>query len=167
MIVFITGGQRSGKSAFGQKMALELSGRPVYLATSRKWDADHAQRIRRHRKDRDERWTTVEEEKYLSRHDFSGKTVLLDCITLWLTNLFTDNGFDVEKSLDDAKNELEMLLRQKADFLIISNETGMGVHAETEAGRKFTDLQGWVNQFIAGKADEVYLMVSGIPLQIK
>ena len=167
MIVFITGGQRSGKSAFGQKKALELSDRPVYLATSRKWDADHAQRIMRHRKDRDERWTTVEEEKYLSRHDFSGKTVLLDCITLWLTNLFTDNGFDVEKSLDDAKNELEMLLRQKADFLIISNEIGMGVHAETEAGRKFTDLQGWVNQFIAGKADEVYLMISGIPLQIK
>ena len=167
MIIFITGGQRRGKSTFGQRKALELSGRPVYLATSRKWDADHAQRIRRHRKDRDERWTTVEEEKYLSRHDFSGKTVLLDCITLWLTNLFTDNSFDVEKALDEAKNELEMLLRQKADFLIISNEIGMGVHAETEAGRKFTDLQGWVNQFIAGKADEVYLMISGIPIQIK
>lgn len=167
MLYFITGGARSGKSSFGQKLALELSDNPIYLATSRIWDDDHRARIDRHKADRDDRWTNIEEEKYLSRHEFAGQTVLVDCVTLWLNNFFVDNGNDVEQSLEEAKSEFLKLTGQNANFIIISNELGMGVHAESEVGRKFTDLQGWMNQFIAAKADEVYLMVSGIPVKIK
>ncbi|MCK5280819.1 MAG: bifunctional adenosylcobinamide kinase/adenosylcobinamide-phosphate guanylyltransferase [Cyclobacteriaceae bacterium] len=167
MIYFITGGQRSGKSSYGQKLALELSQNPVYLATSRIWDEDHKARIERHKSDRDDSWTTIEEEKFISNHDFSGRTVLMDCVTLWLTNFFTDNKNDVDLSLREAKAELTKLFHMEANFIIISNEIGMGLHAETEVGRKFTDLQGWMNQFIAGKANKVYLMVSGIPVKVK
>ena len=78
-----------------------------------------------------------------------------------------DSESNVDASLDDAKKELTKLFRQKANFIVISNELGMGIHAETSVGRKFTDLQGWVNQYIAGMADEAFLMVSGIPLKIK
>ena len=166
MIYFITGGQRSGKSSYGQKIALKLSQNPIYLATSRIWDEDHKLRIKRHKSDRDDSWTTIEEEKYISNNDFTGRTVLMDCVTLWLTNFFTDNKNNVDRSLKEAKDELTKLFRQEANFILISNEIGMGLHADTEVER-ITDLQGWMNQFISGKANEVYLMVSGIPVKVK
>lgn len=166
-ITFITGGQRSGKSAYAQKMALTLSDSPVYLATARRWDQDFEQRIQRHQSDRDARWTTLEEEKYLSGPDLSGKVVVLDCITLWLNNFFFDLNFDVEKSLEQAKAEWGKLISQECTLMVVSNELGMGMHAETEIARKFADLQGWMNQYIASDAHKVILMVSGIPLTIK
>lgn len=167
MIYYITGGQRSGKSRYGQELAKVLSEKPVYLATARHWDGDFEKRIERHQADRDEDWENVEEEKELSKHDFSGKTVLLDCVTLWLTNYFVDKKNDVDACLIQAKNEFDQLTAQDATFIIISNEIGMGTHAHTEVGRKFTDLQGWMNQYIAGKADKAWLMVSGIPMKLK
>lgn len=167
MIYFINGGQRSGKSSYGQKLSLKLSQNPIYLATSRKWDQNHIERIERHKNDRDKRWTNIEENKHLNNHNFENKTVLLDCITLWLTNYFFDTNNNVDQSLIETKTELTKLFSQNANFIIISNELGMGMHAENEVGRKFTDLQGWINQFIADKADKVYLMVSGIPLIVK
>ena len=90
----------------------------------------------------------------------------MDCVTLWLSNLFSEAKGDVDESLRVAKQEIDRLPSEK-NWIIISNEIGMGLHAETEIGRKFTDLQGWVNQYIAGKADEVIFMVSGIPMKIK
>jgi adenosylcobinamide kinase/adenosylcobinamide-phosphate guanylyltransferase len=165
-IIFITGGQRSGKSSFAQNRALELTGNPVYLATSRIWDEDFKNRVNRHKNDRSDVWTNIEEEKEISKHDLSGKVVVLDCITLWLTNFFSDTEYDLDKSLDQAKKEWNRFIDQEATILVVSNEIGMGLHSETEGGRKFTDLQGWMNQYIAKKADEVFLMVSGIPLQI-
>ncbi len=167
MIYYITGGQRSGKSSYGQDLALRLSDNPVYLATSRHWDGDYEKRIERHKADRDNHWDNVEEEKALSRHDFSGRVVLVDCITLWLTNFFVDTKNDVEACLEQAKSEFEKLTKQDATFIFISNEIGMGTHAHTEVGRKFTDLQGWMNQFIAKRADQAWLMVSGIPMKLK
>ncbi len=95
------------------------------------------------------------------------KVAVIDCITLWLTNFFVDNQFDVEITLNEAKNELDALSRKDSTLIIVSNEIGMGLHAETAAGRKFTDLQGWTNQYIAALAEKVFLMVSGIPVQIK
>jgi adenosylcobinamide kinase / adenosylcobinamide-phosphate guanylyltransferase len=95
MIYYITGGQRSGKSRYAQELALGLTDQPVYLATSRAWDEDHQQRIERHRADRDSRWTNWEEEKYLSRLDLSGRVVIVDCLTLWLTNFFDDHQYQV------------------------------------------------------------------------
>ncbi len=166
-ITFITGGQRSGKSAYAQELALKYSNRPVYLATSRIWDAEHAKRIERHKADRDERWENLEEEKFISRHDFSNKVVLIDCITLWLTNFFFDEKSDIDKSLELAKKEFNTLIQQDAHFIIVSNEIGLGGMPENEIQRKFTDLQGWMNQYIGATADEVFLMVSGIPVKVK
>jgi adenosylcobinamide kinase/adenosylcobinamide-phosphate guanylyltransferase len=167
MLYYISGGQRSGKSRYAQDLALQLSPSPVYLATSRAWDDDHRQRIARHISDRDERWTTLEEEKYLSRLDLIGRTVVLDCVTLWLTNFFTDTNYDVAESLRQATAEFDQLMQQDCTLLVISNEIGMGLHASNEAGRKFTDLQGWLNQHIAQRADRAIFMVSGLALNVK
>lgn len=167
MIYYITGGQRSGKSSFGQKLALRLSDNPVYLATSRHWDGEYEKRIDRHKADRDERWTNVEEEKHIGKLEFDQRVVLVDCVTLWLTNFFVDTKNDVDQSLQLAKSEFDALTTQNSDFIFISNEIGMGTHAHTEIGRKFTDLQGWMNQFIAEKSDQAWLMVSGIPMKLK
>ncbi|WP_347052693.1 bifunctional adenosylcobinamide kinase/adenosylcobinamide-phosphate guanylyltransferase [Flavobacterium olei] len=168
MFYLITGGERSGKSSYAQKLALELSDAPMYVATARKWDTDFENRIDRHQKERDERWTNIEEEKYLSKIDFSGKTALVDCVTLWLTNFFVDHKNDVNLSLEEAKKEfLAIANHENANIIIVTNEIGMGVHAETHIGRKFVELQGWMNQFLAENAHEVVLMVSGIPVKIK
>ena len=166
-IIFITGGARSGKSRYAQQLALELSQAPVYLATARHWDDDFEKRIQRHQSERDERWTSIEEEKYISKLPLNGKVVVMDCVTLWLTNFFTDTKYDIESSLQQCKDEINGLDTVNNTFIIISNELGMGMHADTEIGRKFTDLQGWLNQYIAQKANKVIFMVSGIPMAIK
>src|SRR6186713_676528 len=166
-VILITGGARSGKSRHAQELALRYTGSPLYVATARPFDEDFRQRVRRHRQDRDHRWTLLEEEKHLSRLDLDGHVVVIDCVTLWLTNFFIDLGYDVDASLEACKKEFDALCEKKALFIVVSNELGMGVHAETEMGRKFTDLQGWMNQYIAAKAGTVLLMVSGIPLIVK
>ena len=168
MIYLITGGERSGKSSYAQNLALQLSTTSIYVATARKWDDDFQKRIDRHQEERDDRWTNIEKEKNLSEIDFTGKTALIDCVTLWLTNFFVDHKNDVSLSLEKAKAEFEKMASQpNTTLIIVTNEIGMGIHAETHIGRKFTELQGWMNQFLASKADEVVLMVSGIPVKIK
>ena len=167
MIWYITGGERSGKSNYAQQLALEKSAEPIYIATSRIWDNDFKNRVARHVGDRDERWTTIEEEKFVGKLDLTHKVVVLDCITLWLTNFYVDTKYDVKESLAIAKKEFDLLAAQDCQLIIISNELGMGVHAESEIGRKFVELQGWMNQYIASKADKAVLMVSGIPLSLK
>jgi adenosylcobinamide kinase/adenosylcobinamide-phosphate guanylyltransferase len=166
-IIFITGGARSGKSRYAQELALQLSQQPVYVATARKWDADFMQRIKRHRDDRDERWTSIEEEKHISGLNLQQQVAVIDCVTLWLTNFFVDTKNDIDASLAQCKTEIDKLTAQPSTFIIISNEIGMGVHADTDIARKFTDLQGWMNQYIAAKANKVVLMISGIPVIIK
>lgn len=166
-ITFITGGQRSGKSSFAQKLALSLSDKPVYLATSRVWDEEHRKRIERHKADRGNEWINIEEEKFLSRHMFSGKVVVIDCVTLWATNFFFDLGSNVNTSLEALKSEFENFISQDAHLIFVSNEIGLGGTSENAIQRQFTDLQGWLNQYISGKADEVFFMVSGIPVKIK
>ena len=167
MIHYISGGQRSGKTNYALQLALSLSDTPVYLATSRIWDEHHRERIEKHRNERDQSWENIEEEKELSRLDLNNKTVVLDCVTLWLTNFYTDNHYDITLSLHQAKQEFDAFIQQNMHLIIISNEIGMGVHAATDVGRKFADLQGWMNQYIAQKADTATFMVSGIPVKIK
>jgi len=167
MIYYITGGERSGKSHYAQNLALELSNSPYYLATSRVWDGDFLERVKRHVSERDERWTTIEEEKHLGNVDITGKTVVIDCVTLWLTNWYIDTKNDVDECLEKGKEELLQLFKKEANIIIISNEIGMGVHAQTKMARKFTELQGWMNQFIAQKADQAIFMVSGLPVKLK
>lgn len=168
MIYLITGGERSGKSSYAENLAKELSENPVYVATARKWDDDFQKRIDRHQQGRDERWINIEKEKQLSEIDFSGNVAMVDCVTLWLTNFFVDTKNDVALSLEQAKAEFDKIAGQEnATIIIVTNEIGMGVHAETHIGRKFTELQGWMNQYIAKRAEKVVLMVSGIPVTIK
>ena len=167
MIHYVTGGARSGKSRFAINLALSLSDRPVYVATARKWDDNFQQRIDRHVQDRDERWITYEEECYPSRLDLKNQIVVVDCVTLWLTNLFVDYEQDIDLVLNTFQKEMNALQQLNATLIIISNELGMGLHADTEAGRRFTDLQGWANQHVAQLADQATLMVSGISLTLK
>jgi adenosylcobinamide kinase/adenosylcobinamide-phosphate guanylyltransferase len=166
-IILITGGQRSGKSTYAQKLALSLDRSPVYIATSRIWDDEFKARVERHRKERGSMWINIEEEKFLSSHKVEGRVVVIDCVTLWATNFFYDNDSDIEKSLYEIKNEFTLLASQNATFLFVTNEIGLGGVSENTIQRKFTDLLGWLNQFLAEKADEIYLMISGIPLKIK
>lgn len=166
-MIFITGGARSGKSRYAQELALRHSDRPVYVATARIWDEEFRERIRLHRQDRDERWRSMEEERQLSTLALEGEVVVIDCMTLWITNFFSDTRADVNACLESCRREIDELAKKEAFLILISNEIGMGMHADTEAGRKFSDLQGWINQYIAAAADEVIFMVSGIPLTIK
>lgn len=166
-IIFITGGQRSGKSSYAMQKALELSDHPVYLATSRVWDDDFKQRVERHKNDRSDQWINIEEDKEISKVDLENKVVVLDCITLWLTNYFSDQNYDIEQSIKEAQKEWDQFIKKDITVFVISNEIGMGVHAQSEGARKFTDLQGWMNQYIAKTAGEVILMVSGIPMKVK
>lgn len=166
-ILLVTGGQRSGKSDFAQNRALEMSKHPVYLATSRIWDEEFRQRVLRHQANRGPEWTNVEEEKFLSRHDLAGRVIVIDCVTLWCTNFFFDNNSVVDISLQQIKEEFDAFVRQDAYFIFVTNELGLGGVSVDDTQRRFTDLQGWVNQYIASKADEVVLMVSGIPVPVK
>ncbi len=167
MIYYITGGERSGKSNYAQKLALTLSESPLYIATARHWDDDFKNRIKKHQQDRDDRWTSIEEEKNIHLLELKNKVAVIDCVTLWLTNFYIDNNYEVDTSLTQAKNTFDELALINSTIIIISNEIGMGVHAETTIGRKFVELQGWMNQYIAKKADKAIFMVSGIPLTLK
>ena len=166
-IILITGGARSGKSTYAEKMALSLSLNPVYLATARIWDEEFRQRVIRHQQRRGPEWTNIEEEKQLSRHQLAGRIVLIDCVTLWCTNFFFDVKADTDSALTTAKEEFDRFTKQDATFIFVTNEIGMGATSDNETQRKFTDMQGWMNQYIAAQADEVWLMVSGIPVKVK
>jgi adenosylcobinamide kinase/adenosylcobinamide-phosphate guanylyltransferase len=166
-ITFVTGGQRSGKSSYAVRAAEGISPNPVYLATARHWDDDFTQRIRRHQADRGPQWETLEVEKQIGFVTLQKRVVVLDCITLWLTNLFHDNHYDVELTLKEAKKEWALFMETDNRVFVVSNELGMGIHAQDAVSRQFTDLQGWMNQHIARCAQEVVLMVSGIAVKIK
>ncbi len=166
-VILITGGQRSGKSSFAEQKALSFSSRPVYLATARVWDDEFRQRVECHQKNRGPEWTNIEEDKELSCHEFSGRVVVVDCVTLWCTNFFFDLNSDVQAALSAVKLEFDKLVAQEATFIFVTNEIGLGGVSDNQLQRRFTDLQGWVNQYIASRAEDVYLMVSGISVKIK
>lgn len=168
-LILVTGGQRSGKSTYAEQRVLELSANPVYLATAHIWDEEFRHRVEVHQGRRGPQWTNVEEELFLSRHDFTGRVVLLDCLTLWSTNFFFRDGQEqeVESTLEALKQEFSKLIQQDAVFVVVTNEIGMGGTSAHAAQRHFTDLLGWLNQYVASLADEVIWMVSGIPVKIK
>ena len=165
-IILITGGQRSGKSSKAEELALSLSEYPVYVATAHIWDEEFRERVRKHQERRGPQWTNIEEEKYLSRHDLTGRVAVIDCVTLWLTNFFFETS-EVEQTLETAKQEFDRFTAHDATYIFVTNEIGSGGVSENAIQRKFTDLEGWMNQYIASKADEVILMVSGIAVKVK
>ena len=168
-MILITGGQRSGKSTKAEELALELSKNPVYLATAHIWDEEFRIRVQKHQERRGPEWTNIEEEINISNYDVTGRVVVIDCITLWLTNIISiEHGtLNIEHYLEKAKKEFDAFTKYDATFIFVTNEIGLGGVSTNQLQRKFTDLQGWMNQYIAQKADEVILMVSGIPVKIK
>ena len=165
-VILITGGARSGKSQYAEELALKLSKNPVYVATAHVWDEEFAERVKKHQERRGPEWTNIEEEKLLSRHDLTGRVAVIDCITLWCTNYFFDLQ-EVDTALEALKAEFDKFTAKDATYIFVTNEIGMGGVSENAVQRKFTDLQGWMNQYVASKADEVILMVSGIPMRVK
>ncbi len=172
-IILITGGQRSGKSQQAEQLALSMSPNPVYVATAHIWDEEFRERVRRHQERRGPQWTNIEEERELSHHDLTGRVAVIDCITLWCTNFFFDRNKpdweqpSVDEALDALKKEFDQFTSQDATFIFVTNEIGSGGVSTDAIQRRFTDLEGWMNQYVAQKADEVILMVSGIPVRIK
>ena len=172
-IILITGGQRSGKSEHAERIALTLSDNPVYMATAHVWDEEFRQRVLRHQQRRGPQWTNIEEERLLSRHQLTGRVVLVDCLTLWCTNFFFDSSKPessqptAEEALQAVKQEFDRFTSQDATFIFVTNEIGSGGVSADAVQRRFTDLIGWMNQYVASQADEVILMVSGIPVKIK
>ena len=165
-IILITGGQRSGKSKKAEELAMSLSDNPVYVATAHIWDEEFRERVKRHQERRGPQWTNIEEEKFLSRHDLTGRVAVIDCVTLWLTNFFFENN-NVDETLTAVKEEFERFTKNDATYIFVTNEIGSGGVSDNVVQRQFTDLEGWMNQYIASRADEVILMVSGIAVKIK
>lgn len=172
-IILITGGQRSGKSAYAERLALSLSENPVYIATAHIWDDEFRERVKMHQTRRGKQWINIEEEKYLSKHEIHDKVIVIDCITLWCTNFFFDREADtdcqpsVSEALNELKKEFDNFTSHDNTYIFVTNEIGSGEVSGNAVQRKFTDMQGWMNQYVASKANEVILMVCGIPTKIK
>lgn len=166
-IIFISGGQRSGKSVFSEKLALSLSSHPVYIATAKIEDDETLRRVEIHRKRRGDRWSTIEA-PFIQDADLSGETVLFDCLTMFATNHFLENDTDVETTICAVKTQLERLFSNHgATIIVVSNEIGFGGISSNSMQRRFTDVQGTLNQWVASQAAEAYLVVSGLPLRLK
>ena len=165
-VILITGGARSGKSRYAEELALSLSKNPVYVATAHVWDEEFRERVKKHQERRGPEWTNIEEEMSLSRHDLTGRVAVIDCITLWCTNYFFQMQ-EVDTALEALKAEFDKFTAKDATYIFVTNEIGMGGVSDNAVQRKFTDLQGWMNQYVASKADEVILMVSGIAVKVK
>jgi adenosylcobinamide kinase/adenosylcobinamide-phosphate guanylyltransferase len=169
-IIFITGGARSGKSRFAEELAQRFSRPKAYLATAQALDEEMAERIRRHRENRSGDWQTLEEPiKVTGCIEEEGdrfNLILLDCLTLWVSNLMTA-GWDEEKILEEANRLLDACRQAKGSLILVGNEVGMGIVPENAQARLFRDLSGFIQQKVAREADEVYFMVSGLPVRIK
>jgi len=170
-VTLVTGGARSGKSRFAERLAKSFDPMRGYLATGQPGDAEMAERIARHRSRRGDDWQTVEEPLEvtgaLAGNDGRFTVVLLDCITLWLSNLLFNGDGGAPAGLLQVKNLTESFDSLKTPLIIVTNEVGMGIVPEHPLSRAFRDLAGEANEMIAARADEVYLTISGLPLKLK
>jgi len=180
ILALITGGARSGKSSFAGRLASLWSDDVVFIATCQPLDEEMRRRVELHRRQRPAGWTTVEEEFDLPRvlrqvGRTEGRVVILDCLTLWLSNLFS-----VHQQADPAGCEAEVLERvgefiaaaeevrgRGVRLIVVTNEVGSGIVPVNALARSFRDALGRANQMVAATADQVYLLVSGLPLQVK
>ena len=182
-IIFVTGGARSGKSRFAENI-LENKKKVLYIATAIAFDDEMKERIRLHRQQRNSTWKTLEAyrdfENILPRALKGMSAVMLDCITVMLTNIMladhTINWDNISPAqaagveneiMKEAGQLMKILADYEGEAVIVSNELGMGLVPPTPMGRYFRDTAGRVNQMIAAQADEVYLAVSGIPVKVK
>ena len=165
-IILITGGARSGKSTRAEARAREFPGQPVYIATAEPLDAEMGERIARHRARRGGKWlereTPLELVRAIDETDGGGAR-LVDCLTLWLTNLMLAER-DWEK---EAAALVETLARQNSAVVLVTNEVGLGIVPDNALARRFRDAAGILNQMIAHAADEVEFVVAGLPMRVK
>lgn len=177
----VTGGARSGKSEFAEKLAYEKGREGVlYVATSIPFDEEMKERIRRHRERRPSSWETKEVYKNLDEEILKNdrKVVLIDCLTVMITNLLMEVDLTWEDSTSQEVEEIEKRISKEVDkilkasksdkeIILVTNEVGMGLVPEYKLGRIFRDIAGRMNKKMADASDEVYLMISGIPVKIK
>jgi adenosylcobinamide kinase/adenosylcobinamide-phosphate guanylyltransferase len=168
-IVLVLGGARSGKSSYAQRLGEARWRHPLYLAPAETLDDEMANRVKLHRQQRGPHWGCAEEPLDVARI-IAGTVpkrdgVLLDCATLWLTNVLLKEG---EASVKSRKQDLLATLKESpTDVIIVSNEVGMGIVPDSPLGRNFRDLQGWLNQDLAAVADTVLFIIAGLPLALK
>jgi adenosyl cobinamide kinase/adenosyl cobinamide phosphate guanylyltransferase len=168
-LILILGGARAGKSDFAQSLAREVGG-VIFVATAEARDEDMAQRIAAHKSARPPSWETMEEPVDVAAslapvlHDYD--TVLLDCLTLWVSNLLL-GGRDVPSIIESTQELLDLYASGDCTWIVVSNEVGLGVVPATSSGRTYRDALGRVNQLVAASADRVYLVVAGLAMELK
>jgi len=173
-LIFILGGARSGKSVYALKLAESIVGERLYLATAEVLDEEMAKRIKKHKKERGNNWTTIEEPinvaDVISR-DKKHDVILLDCLTLWISNLIhEESGVRSQESevIDKTINQFASACKNsKINIIVVSNEVGLGIVPDNPLARQFRDIAGYANQKIAEAADEVYFVTAGIPMRMK
>lgn len=175
--ILITGSVRSGKSKFAEQEAIRLGGETIYIATAEALDEEMSIRIGKHQKYRRTDWRTIEEPveliPLLQQYAQKGQTIIIDCLTLYLTNLLSlyTKGFsdtEMEENVLKVIRELaEVIAKSKANILIVTNEVGWGIVPESKLGRAFRDLAGQANQIMANICTDVYLLTCGIPMKLK
>jgi adenosylcobinamide kinase/adenosylcobinamide-phosphate guanylyltransferase len=169
-LIFVTGGCRSGKSQFALDYANRHFHKKLYLATCEALDEEMAKRIDDHKKRRGLDWQTVEEPikiaEVIRQHQNDVEVILLDCITLWLSNLLMKQKSDYE-IMNEVTRLIDTVTQGQTSFILVSNEVGMGIVPVESLGRRFRDLSGMANQKIAEVADRVVFMVSGMRLFLK
>ena len=176
-LIFITGGARSGKSSFAEKIAAKTSKEVAYIATGQPLDKEMAHRIKKHRERRLNTWETYEEptavRELVSRLGLEKEVILIDCLTLLTSNLLLRKKDKVEDAkwqgevLTEIEKLTEISFKVPAQVIMVSNEVGMGLVPDNPLGRVYRDILGRVNSIIANRADEVFMMISGLPLKIK
>jgi adenosylcobinamide kinase/adenosylcobinamide-phosphate guanylyltransferase len=166
-ITLVLGGARSGKSAYAEDLVLASRLEPLYVATAEAGDAEMAERIGHHRQRRGPAWRTVEEplelESALGRHASEGRAVLVDCLTLWLSNLMHAGHDPSERGAALC----QAAQRASGRLVFVSNEVGLGLVPDTPLGRRFRDAQGRLNQAVAQASDRVVFVAAGLPLYLK
>jgi adenosylcobinamide kinase/adenosylcobinamide-phosphate guanylyltransferase len=167
MPILVLGGARSGKSAFAENLLREYARKRTYLATATPGDEDMANRIELHRQNRGDAWRTIEEPiaivECLKRETTEGRAVLLDCLTLWLSNLFMES-----RDIEDEIHQLTAFLKgTQSPIVLVSNEIGLGLVPDTKLGRDFRDAQGRLNQAVAAAVPHVIFVAAGLPLTLK
>ena len=169
MIQFILGGARSGKSRLAEQTAI-ASNKPVtYIATAQAWDNEMQERIMHHQAQRPAAWTLVEEPLHLAARlkqlDQAGHVILVDCLTLWMSNLLMQKDENIQ--LDECAQLLQVLPSLQSEILLVSNETGLGVVPMGQISRKFVDESGRLHQQLGQIADKVIFCVAGFPMILK
>ena len=163
----VLGGARSGKSAFAERLVVESTATRIYLATATAGDDEMRDRIAHHRARRGDGWRTIEEPlalvETLAREDRGGTAVLVDCLTLWLSNLMHASR-DVQA---ETRQLAAFLSEAQANIVLVSNEVGLGLVPETPLGRAFRDAQGRLNQAVAAAVANVAFIAAGLPIWLK